>query len=175
MLWFDLILLIVKPFSEFKLSNHIKERERERIQHGQNFFIREKYCPRLRKPENYDWCSHSSWCTAREQVPSHFMRSSIRKLHVCCVNNFPEQKETKPWALTTATFVTTWRVAQHFTGKYALGTFLVFLNWEVLRALIWEKKLGWVPLKSSIKKKLRLSTLIINSKMVNLWRIRSIS
>ena len=29
MLWFDLILLIVKPFSEFKLSNHIKERERE--------------------------------------------------------------------------------------------------------------------------------------------------
>lgn len=175
MLWFDLILLIVKPLSEFKLSNHIKERERERIQHGQNFFIREKYCPRLRKPENYDWCSHSSWCTAREQVPSHFMRSSIRKLHVCCVNNFPEQKETKPWALTTATFVTTWRVAQHFTGKYALGTFLVFLNWEVLRALIWEKKLGWVPLKSSIKKKLRLSTLIINSKMVNLWRIRSIS
>lgn len=173
MLWFDLILLIVKPLSEFKLSNHIKERER--IQHGQNFFIREKYCPRLRKPENYDWCSHSSWCTAREQVPSHFMRSSIRKLHVCCVNNFQKQEETKPWALTTATFVTTWRVAQHFTGKYALGTFLVFLNWEVLRALIWEKKLGWVPLKSSIKKKLRLSTLIISSKMVNLWRIRSIS
>lgn len=29
MLWFDLILLIVKPLSEFKLSNHTKESERE--------------------------------------------------------------------------------------------------------------------------------------------------
>lgn len=29
MLWFDLILLTVKSLSEFKLSNHFKERERK--------------------------------------------------------------------------------------------------------------------------------------------------
>lgn len=104
----------------------ILKREKREAKHGQNFLHQgEILSSTSRKPEEYDWCSHSSWCTARS---SAFTFYEVDKSFICCVNNF--QKQRKP-NLSPHRCICNHMEEVHSISLEKYRSFLEFLNWEV--------------------------------------------